>query len=72
MKHLLKIGLILLLVYYLGIHNGNLAIFHNDKPDHIFPYSAELLPDSAQDLLKQGIPFSSFEELSKLLQTYLS
>ena len=69
-KHVLMMALMLTL--YLGIHNGQIAVFRNGKVTKVFPYSASILPPDARNALEEGIAYSTNEELAKLLQTYLS
>ena len=61
-------------ISYLGLYRGNLAIFSGDdqKPAQVFPYSQELFPETDREALRKGIPFSSQEELSRLMEDYLS
>lgn len=60
--------------FLLGIHNGKIALWKDNKPDPIkvFPYSASTLPLAEQERLKQGIPIESLEELHRLAEAYLS
>lgn len=65
---------LLLLIYYLGLHNGQLTIWKDDsrEPLRIFPYSAEVFPEADRKALAKGIPFSSQSDLTKLMEDYLS
>ena len=71
MKHPV-IHLFLALVCYLGIYKGHLAIFQNGTPKTILPYPAHIYSRQDQEKLEKGIPFSSQQELSSLLEDFLS
>lgn len=60
-------------VMYLGLSNGYLAIFRKGEtsPCQVLPYQASLYPASDRLALQKGIPFSTDEELSKLLEDYI-
>jgi len=64
----------LAMLYYLGLHNGQLAIFkHNaSQPLEVFPYSAQVFPETDRAALEKGIPFQNARELHRLLEDYLS
>lgn len=64
----------LLAVYLLGIHEGKIALWRGDDPEpvKVFPYSASMLPEEAQQKLKTGIPINSISELKRLAEAYLS
>ena len=64
----------LLAVYLLGIHDGKVALWSGDdpEPETVFPYHVSMLPKEARELLEQGIPINSMEELNRLIETYLS
>jgi len=64
----------LLLTLLLGCHNGYLALFEGSDPAPVrtFPYRVEGFPQNDQEALRQGIPISSDEELTRLLQDFLS
>ena len=66
--------LILALLYYLGLHNGQLAIFRNNtaQPLEVFPYSSDIFPEADRAALKKGIPFQDSQTLHRLLEDYLS
>ena len=74
MKKISTILTALLLCCYLGLYNGHIALWTSgsDMPDHIFPYSAQLLPWQDQLALRQRIACPSQEELNRLLEDYLS
>lgn len=65
---------LLLLTCLLGLQDGYLALFRGENTTayHVFPYRAELYPKIDRQALENGIPFSSQEELSQLLEDYLS
>lgn len=71
MKHILAMCL-LLLSFYLGLHQNRLTIFEDDKPICILPYRGDLYPETDQARLKEGIPFESNEELADLLADFIS
>lgn len=58
----------------MGIQNGYIALWHDgtSEPVEIFPYRADSLPIADQRALEKGIPISSQEDLSRLLEDYLS
>lgn len=60
-----------LLIGYLGLHNGQLAIYRNGLAEPL-PYRAELFSQFDQDALKKGIPFHSETQLNSLLEDFLS
>ena len=65
---------ILCTVCYLGLHNGYLAIFDDESNDPlmVFPYQGKNYPAKDQIALNQGIPYQTQEELSNLLEDFLS
>jgi len=74
MKQGFRLLLACIICCYLGLHHGKLAIWSTQTPAplQVFPYSAELFPSQDYDALRRGIPFSTDEELSKLLEDFLS
>jgi len=70
-KHRIRHG-ILLLICYLSLHNGHLAIWNNTEPIEVLPYAAHMYPPADQQALQQGIPFSTNKERHRLLEDYLS
>ncbi len=60
--------------FLIGIHNGQIALWHNNDPNpvKVFPYRAEMLPEADQAALRKGIRINSFSDLQRLLQDYLS
>lgn len=65
---------ILLMTMLLGIHDGYLAIYDSasSSPRQVLPYRAALYPNADQQALAEGIPFRSQQELSRLLEDFLS
>lgn len=68
------LSLVICTICYLGIHNGYLALFDSavSGPLMILPYHAQLYPETDQQALKKGIVYNSPEELSRLLEDFLS
>ena len=73
MKHIIAL-IPLLFSFYLGVHNENLAIWDTEtkKPIFILPYKVENYPEADQQKLHEGIPFETPDELSILLEDYIS
>lgn len=71
MKHI-QLTALLLLGFYLGLHNNQLTIFEDSRPVVILPYSADLYPAADREQLRRGIPFETNEELSSLLEDFIS
>ena len=71
-KHL--VGLFLLTGMLLGSCNGYLALWKNGEPqpEQLFPFRVSVLPPRDQQALEAGIPVSSPQELSRLMEDYLS
>ncbi len=65
---------LLMLTMYLGLSNGHLAIYSSQDPCplQILPYDAAMFCEADQQALAKGIPFTSAEELNKLLEDYTS
>ena len=74
MKKITQLCLTVLLCGYLGVHNGYLALWQNggSAPDRIFPRQICIYPLKDQLALKKGIPFSTQESLTQLLEDFLS
>ena len=68
------IYLSLILSFILGIHDGHLALWKENKtaPEVVFPCPVELLPEADRRALAEGIPITSERELARLLEDYLS
>lgn len=66
--------LVLALFCYLGLHGGRIALYREPggAPAYVFPYNAELLPLQDRQALETGIPCPDREELTRLLESYLS
>ena len=64
----------LIFAFLLGIHEGNLALWQEPGRDPIavFPFRAELLPQSDREALEKGIRAETAEDLHRLLEDYLS
>lgn len=59
----------LILGMYLGISGGYLTIFRGENKQ-VLPYKAAMYPQCDRAALEKGIPFSTPQELSKLLEDY--
>jgi hypothetical protein len=59
---------------FLGIRDGYIALwkYGDPTPLQVFPCRVEMLPLADQKALAQGIHISSEQELSQLLEDYLS
>ncbi len=68
------VSLAICAISYLGIHNGYLALFDSavSGPLMILPYHAQLYPELDQQALQKGIVYNTPEELSRLLEDFLS
>ena len=68
------ISLLILLGFYLGCHQGQIALWtdHNPNPVQVFPYKVTSLPHADQQLLREGIYVSDDMELAQRLEDYLS
>ena len=74
MKKIHYIYTALLLIAYLGIYQGRIALWQDNSttPAVIFPDRADLLPVTDQQMLEDRIPITSQEELNRLMEDYLS
>jgi hypothetical protein len=74
MKFFRMILPVLVLSLYLGVHNGNLALFRegNTVPIQVYPRAIATYPKEDQLALRTGIPITSKQQLAKLLEAYLS
>lgn len=75
MKKLSKICTLLIFAgLILGICKGKLALIaeSDGQPVEIYPLFAVMLPAADQKSLTEGIPVRSAEELSRLLEDFLS
>lgn len=66
--------LLLLAGFYLGLHNRYLALFEDGKaqPMLVLPYKADAYSQEDQAALAQGIPYENQEQLTRLLEDFLS
>lgn len=59
--------------WYLGVHQGHIAIFRGSPPDGSLEEVTEFeVKDDIRDQLERGVPFYSMEELLQLLESYTS
>ncbi len=74
MKFFRTILPIVVLSLYLGVHNGNLALFREGHsiPVQVYHRSVSAYPKKDQNALQAGIPITSRRQLAELLETYLS
>lgn len=68
------IYLALIFTFLLGTHEGFIALWHGgaEEPSAVFPYRTESLPPADQLALENGIRVPTEEELSRLLEDFLS
>lgn len=61
-------------VYLLGEYNGRVSVLSpaTREPEMIFDIFIRTLPDVDQELLRQGITVSTYEELTRLIEDYIS
>jgi hypothetical protein len=74
LKHHFPVLLILFFGFLLGIHEGKIALWHDDDPQpvKVFPFYAKFLPSADRRALEEGIRFESEEDLKRLLADYMS
>lgn len=67
-RHILATALVL------GSFRGFLALYDPGQPEprYIYPYSVASLPETDRQALEEGIRVVSEEELSRLLEDFLS
>lgn len=60
--------------YLLGEYNGRVSVLSPDtrEPEMIFDIFIRTLPDADQELLRQGIRVDTYEELTRLIEDYIS
>ena len=60
--------------YLLGEYNGRVSVLSPDtrEPEMIFDIFVRTLPDADQQLLRQGIRVDTYEELTRLIEDYIS
>ncbi|MBQ3000467.1 MAG: hypothetical protein IJD63_01825 [Oscillospiraceae bacterium] len=70
-RHILPI---LLLILYLGVYEGKVALLRggHSVPVQIYSHDASLYPPEARQALEEGIPIRNQRHLDALLETYLS
>ena len=61
-------------VYLLGEYNGRVSVLSpaTREPEMVFDIFIRTLPDIDQELLRQGIQVSTYEELTRLIEDYIS
>ena len=64
----------ILLSLYLGLHNGNIALFQTGNPEPVQIYGIHIrsLPPEEQHALSSGIRIRDHLHLARLLENYLS
>ena len=74
MRDFRKVFLTILVGFLLGISDGYIALWKDGStlPLQVFPYRSEMLPPSDQKALANGIHIAEPQELSRLLEDYLS
>lgn len=62
------------IMLYLGVHNGNLALYRQGHkvPVQVYSVPVSIFPKEDQTLLTAGIPIESQKQLNELLEAYLS
>lgn len=65
---------IVLFGFLLGIYEGKIALWQDNKEDpvQVFPYQASMLPEADQQMLRRGIHVDSIRELYRLIEDYFS
>ncbi len=65
---------LLVLSLYLGISGGKLALFRkgSSAPLQVYPFPISAYPYAEQQALLEGIPIESEEQLTSLLENFLS
>ena len=60
--------------YLLGEYNGRVSVLTPGtlEPEMIFDIFVKTLPDADQELLRQGIHVRTYEELTRLIEDYIS
>ena len=74
MKRFRNILPILLLILYLGVYDGKVALLRGGHrvPVQIYGHDATLYPPEAREALENGIPIRNQRHLNELLERYLS
>ena len=62
------------IMLYLGVHDGNLALYRqgHEVPVQVYAVPISLFPKEDQAALTAGIPIESQKQLTELLEAYLS
>lgn len=65
---------VMAIMLYLGIHNGNLALYRQGHkvPVQVYSVPVTVFPKEDQTALAAGIPIENQKQLSDLLEAYLS
>ncbi len=65
---------VFILSMYLGIRDGNVALFqrHSEEPVAVYSMQVSMLPERDRQALREGIPIHSRLQLAQLLEDYLS
>lgn len=60
--------------YYLRDYNGKIAIFPvgSEVPEMVFDVFTRILPQSDQERLQEGVYVADYEELTRLVEDYIS
>ena len=74
MKRCRRKYLALILTFFLGLREGNIALWQAgcDEPDRVFPYRAETLPPAVRRALAEGIAFPTSEDALEMAENFLS
>jgi len=69
-----QIYLALVLAFLLGNYKGYIALWSGTDPEPmvVFPYRTDSLPPADQAALENGIPLENREQLTHLLEDFLS
>ena len=73
MKIFRRILPMIVLLLYLGVHDGHLALFRqgHQVPVQVYSTGVSLFPKEDQQALTAGIPIKNTKHLSELLEAYL-
>lgn len=60
--------------YLLGAYNGRVSVLSPEtgEPEMIFDIFLRTLPEMDQQLLQEGIQVETYEELTRLIEDYIS
>ncbi|MBE6943044.1 MAG: hypothetical protein E7453_02105 [Ruminococcaceae bacterium] len=74
MKNFRNIFPLLLLILYLGVYDGKVALLRggHSVPVQVYPRDAESYPPDARQALEQGIRIRSQQHLQDILAFFLS